>query len=419
MIIFNRLLILSLLAVCLCRKFVDMQIYPNWLDEILMILYIIFGFLTRKAPPSKREIITQYSIFGYIFLLCYGIILSILNGISSTSIFFDMIDILKLPIFFLLFLSLRVDNKTLEFAKWSYIFLNIPSICMGLFQWFSAKFFGVYIGVSIYRDRLLGVRICGMAGHNIAMGFAMMILIIILVEKVVDNRIKSRIRCLLFILLIAAITCLLFSQSRLPIFLTIVFILYKYFYFRQKKSYRNFINIASILLLFFSMSFYQDDLNDVATDEENTIRYKTIDMAFDSFYNHPLLGYGWGSYGTPESVDCSSPAYDNSSRSKRIKQSINRGGTREAFLFQILIEFGLLGILLYYMPFILVAIYAYKKSDYNLFLIILLGFILQSILNGIYQMPVFFYLCLMTSYFFSHQHKLYKRNYKIIKRICQ
>lgn len=397
MFFIRRFILFLLLVTCLDRMLMWEVLFPNWADEVLMLLYIGLSSLVRPPLSEIKRNIIKNTLICYSILLCYGLAMGIYHGISQEAILYDIIDIFRLPIFFLLFLIVSCDKKTLEFTKRCYLILNIPSIIVGLVQWFMARFYGIYLGVSIYRDRLLGARINGLAGHNIAMGYAMMILIFILVEKIVDRRVKIWVKYPLFIMLIASTMCLIFTQSRLPIALTIIILLYKYVYFRQKVFYRKLINFASLIVILFSLFFFHSDINDYTENEESTIRYMTINIASKSINEHPLLGWGVGSYGIPESVGCS-PVYDKSIISERAEDIIIQGRTREAFMFQILIELGLIGVLLYYVPFVLVSLSAIRRKNYELFLLMSLGFILQSVINGIYKMPIFIYLCILSSY---------------------
>lgn len=393
----KKIILFCLLLTCLDRMFLGNPIFHSLADELLVIIYVLLSFLSKDISNINRSKIIIHSVIGFFIVLIYGTIMALWHGISEDSIVADIIDIMKIPIFYLCFLFIKVDIKFIEYIKNIYVTLNVPSIIIGIFQWFYATYMGRYLGVSVYRDRLLGVRINGMAGHNIAMGFAMMITIIILLEKLIEKKQPKKIILLYSIILLGAFFCLIMAQSRLPIIITILYIIIKYIYYRLKSTTKLLIKIAALISVIFYFASMNFQRYDYLNNEEETIRYKTIDLSLTVCQEYPLLGYGLGSYGLPQSLK-SSDIYNYSHSSESIKYIISKDGTREAFFFQMLIEIGIVGVILYYMPFLLIMIKSFRRKLYDLFLLLSFGVVFQSFFNGLYQMPIFFYVALLSAY---------------------
>ncbi|MBR4559824.1 MAG: O-antigen ligase family protein [Fibrobacter sp.] len=383
----SKCLIFCLLLVCLIRNFGETQFFPNWFDEFLVISFFFYNILVGKISFKKNNDSFFKNFFVLVVFSVLGAFIGLYHGISELSILYDILDILKIPLFFILLSMINIEKSLFPWIKKTYVLLNIPSVIFGLFQWFMANFKGRYIGLSIYRDRALGARINGFAGHNIALGFAMMVNIIFLLE-VPQKKWWHK------LLIIGSFCCLLFSQSRIPIALTILYLLYKYVYLKVRRIGRAIIVVLTFLCSVFVLWGAIFDSYSYSQSEEETVRYRTIIQGVNVFFDYPVAGYGLGAYGTSMSVKTMSPFYGDYP-DRRATNIFARGATREAFAFQILIETGLMGLFLYYYPFISCAIRARKRKDFDLFYLVSFGFILQSFMNGIYQMPIFFILCFM------------------------
>lgn len=383
----SKIIVFGLLTTCLIRSFGEVVFFPTWLDEFLAVLFFCYCACIGRVSFKNKGNDFEKSVVATVLFVVLGVFTAFSHQITEVSIGYDLFDILKYPVFFLLLSSVKIDEKMLLWIKKTYIILNIPSIFFGLFQWFMANYRGVYIGLSIYRDRTLGARINGFAGHNIALGFAMMINLIFLLEV-------SQKKWWHWVLIVGSSGCLLFAQSRIPILLTILYILYKYVYLKARSMARPIIFLLAAIVLVVAFWGIAAEAKSYSQSEENTIRYMTIMKGGEVLSDYPIAGYGFGSYGTVESIKQMSPFY-GAYPDEAAKKTIAKGTTREAFAFQIIIETGLLGFVLYYYSFFASAFNAMRRKNYDLFYIILFAFILQSFMNGVYQMPVFFIMCFM------------------------
>ena len=285
--------------------------------------------------------------------------------------------------------------------------MNIPSIIIGLLQWYYAKFFGIYWGISQYRERWLGVRISGLAGHNIAMGFSMMFFIIFVLEELQ----KKKNNTLYYILLACATGCLIFTQSRLPIILTLLYIAYKYLYLKLDKGKKIVLIYFVLCALIISLPFYYYSIKNTIDDESVTIRSMTISTGISTLYDKPLFGYGFGSFGVQSSVRDNSSVYRNYKSAWKTRNMISSGANREAYLFQIIIASGIIGCICYYSVFFYVLILLLKYKLYEQTYFLFGGLIVQSIFNSIYQMPVLYIVAVVCAYSLNR-----KRIKKIIWR---
>ena len=249
-------------------------------------------------------------------------------------------------------------------------------------------------GVSPYRARLLGARITGLAGHNVSMGAAMMVTIILLLNQ------KNR-GLAMNIILILAFICLILTQTRLFILLTLLYIIYKFVFNHKFLRYlESGVGIVAMLLLILTMislNVLNSRRNNTVEDEESTIRMHTIKTGVHVLQTSPLFGYGFGTFGSVESVKHHSGVYDYVA-AKKAKQRIKEGGNREAYFFNILISSGLIGCFLFYYSFVQICILLVRRRFYTPFYIVLVCIVGQSFFNNLVQMPVFYLVGIYCAY---------------------
>lgn len=398
-LLIREYLLVLLLSTCILRGFGENLFFPSWADEILAILFILFSFFSNKINHNAIIKVIKYGIIPISIYTIIGYFVGLIYGNGAYSIAMDIVETIKVPLFFCCFIVIKYERYLYNKAIKAYIYLNIPSIIVGLLQWYYAKFFGVFWGVSQYRERWLGIRISGLAGHNIAMGFSMMFFIIFILEELQ----KKKNRTLRYILLISAIGCLMFTQSRLPTLLTFLYIAYKYIYLKLDKGKKIVLIYFIVLCALISLPTYFYGVKKIIYDESQTIRSMTISTGLSTLYDKPLFGYGFGSFGVQTSVHENISLYKNYKSAWIAKDLISSGATREAYLFQIIIATGILGCICYYFVFFYVLRRLVKKKLYEQAYFLFGGLIVQSIFNSIYQMPVLYIVTVLCAYSLTHE----------------
>ncbi len=377
----NKILFLILLMVSVTKFIGETKIFPALADEVIIGIILIFNLGIKNIDLKSKFLL--YSVIGLTLLSTIGILISASNNIPFDLVLHDLIEIYKFVLFFGCICIIKIDDDLMRFVNNSYFYLSVFSMLIGIMQWYLATFKGVYWGVSMYRERQLGIRIEGTAGHNIAMGYTMMIFIYLIIEKM-KNKTFS-IKLLYFSLLLCALFALMVTGSRLPIMSFFVFCLYKYLYLNVSKRYR--FPIACFALVLFALFLIQSGnqiVDKYSTEEDLTIRYQTIMMGLTT--QKPVFGYGLGEY-------------------LKIFPSITYGVTREAFMFELLFEVGIVGLILFYSPFIYASIKLFKEKNKSAFLFLFLGVIFQSVFNGFYQMSIYFYAAIICGYHLNNCKK--------------
>ena len=103
-LLIREFLLVLLLSTCLLRGFgEDLQFFPAWADEALAIIFILFSFLSNKINYKVIKRIIKWGIIPLSIYIIIGYFVGMIYGNGDKSIFTDIIETIKVPIFFCCF----------------------------------------------------------------------------------------------------------------------------------------------------------------------------------------------------------------------------------------------------------------------------------------------------------------------------
>lgn len=354
----------------------------NYLDEILLLLlFPIYLINFKKIRISKAKAYLTFC------LILFSLISLVVNYYSYEAFLIKTQYYLKtaLVIFIVSFLSsnyLTTRYRNLIF----YVILGI--CCLSLIEW-------LYIQFAYFSDEvqwsLVGIflksrggiyRAQSLTGHPISLGMAGLFGLVYTIERTEKRKVW---KVAVFLLSVLA------SGSRVPTLLIIV-----YFLMKSRDWLLPYLNIrlgsiylfGAVLISTVAIPFVDQYLED--NNEVTSTRGMSISKAKGEFSNprYFIMGFGVGSYGMYESVEYDSPIYkllDYPLKYKTILTTSNRGTGMESFLFMVLFELGVVGMLLYYSMFIP---FHSKISTLSIFISIVVIF--SSLFYPIYTLPFVF-----------------------------
>lgn len=364
-------------------------VVPSYSDEILLIL--LTSYIIVKALMDNGYIVINKKLFSALFIyISIGVVVSIMRLYYDSNalemLISEIFNNLKPLIVLILFSTLLISDKYQKFLISAFVIINIPSIIISLNQ-YRNRDIGYAMGLKM-RD---GVgRIMGYAGHPIAYGFILVILIMIMFSWKEYPLKKKWQRIALDVGIVFFCVLLYFTQSRYPQFLLISIGMLLYI-LKKKSSTKTLILFVIAIGLVFLLAFASPLINEFFNGEANTVRFVGIQTGIKTLTHFPLFGCGIGTFGTASSFEVNSYVYklfDISINTTRTA-NLSSGCFFETGFFQKIVENGIIGTMCYYYIFVRYIILALRKKSYlNLAIILLIT--LNSIMNPLYRLPGIF-----------------------------
>jgi len=319
--------------------------WPTYLlidDFILVILVLIAVFnIDFNSSYSPKKIL--YALSLIIFL-----IFSFLYNFYSLPAFFLKSFYYAKPLFIFVFISYLssqfITRKTIVLIYNLIVVLS----CFSLIEFYFINYVdNSYVQYLSMSWRFGVFRASSLTGHPISLATMSFVGILIGTEIL-----KKKISLITLILILA----LLASGTRFVIVYLPIYIFYRLLIVSSVKFNRVHYNtrklfLASYPLIFISLFFLSTYIN--LKDADNLRRIALIEgapllLTPDNF----ILGTGIGSFGGAESVKYDSPIYDEINIPERwidIMETRNKKVGPENFFFVALVEFGVVGLFLYFL----------------------------------------------------------------------
>lgn len=389
--------ILLFLFIIICSYQIIFATINTFLDEFILIAIVMYEFLFHFV--IKKEKIPAKNTFVFVVFIIITLSNVIFKQYNGFAYFEEIFNYLKLIILFEIFSLLKIDEKRYKKFMLLFIIVNLISMILGIMSYHFSSVIG-YIEGSKFRNGKL--RIAGLAGHPISLGFCSLFCIIYLVEKKKDSIMN---KILSFLLILIFIYALLLTQDRLATMLLVMYLLIKTILVTLKKVRANVKKVVPfivfIILGFCGIVFMikSESINNYLKDDmEDTIRMFALQKSAEIFVDHPLLGTGIGTFGCRASIKYDSYVYNdyNFDRFKSLMYS-SSGNIFESYLSKIIIETGIVGILFF--AYFFFKYYKRAVINKNFFLfILLLCTNIYIILCNAYQIPFVIGMALTISY---------------------
>ena len=352
------------------------------LDEIVVLLLL---FLLIVFNENRFKINMSIKIMG-VFLI-YSLFVTILNQRSLFGFFSEFPYLIKVPVVFITISQMSIDIKRRDKFYIFFVLANIPSILIGIWQ-YKNRSMGWSLGLKMRNGF---ARVMGYAGHPIWYAF-ILILIIIIAWYLIDKFVESKLKSIVFKVAMAIILLTLINgtQSRysLAVFAFITFVCVACNLPVKTNSLKLLIVLLGIFVaLFFGWSIFQDI---IYGSDEMSVRSIGLRSIPKAIINYPL-GSGIGTFGNSSSILYNKGFIYNTLgiTAPNIGSHFNSGNYYESTFAQKVVETGLIGTTIYYY-FFLYPLKFYKRNKDLLDLLILLVFILNSIMNIAYQLPLIY-----------------------------
>lgn len=358
----------------------------TFLDEFILIAIVVYEFLLHFI--IKKEKIPAKNTFVFVIFIIITLINIILKRYDGFAYFEEIFNYLKFIILFEIFSLMKIDEKRYKKFMLIFIIVNLISMILGILSYHFSSVIG-YIEGNKYRNGRL--RIAGLSGHPISLGFGALFCIIYLIESK-KNKFFSKF--LSFVIVAIFIYSLILTQDRLATMLLVMYLFIKIVLVAIKKVRANvkkvipfiiFIVISFCSILFMIKS---EAINNYLKDDmEDTIRMFALQKSSEIFVDHPLLGTGIGTFGCRASIKYDSYVYTSYDfdRFKSLMYS-SAGNIFESYLSKIIIETGVVGILFFAYFFLKYYKCAINNKNLLLFVLILCTNIYIILCNA-YQMP--------------------------------
>ena len=363
--------------------------YYFMLDEILVVvLFGLFLFLF-----SRREISINKNYISIMFFITVLLIINFIYGFYAIKAhFFKLIYYIKsiLPFVFIPYLvRYSFDKKKYK------LIINILLIIavFGIIEFILVQFVDTFYFGREYPLKFRGhiYRAASVVGHPISFGMLSFISFVF-----AHTQKYKKIYLLIFIVAI------ILTGSRVPLVLTIIYLIYHYWKFKIKLSNNVIINTKYIVLLLFPfllLSTIYLPTYFSERKESTTIRSVAISNGIKNFKNpiNIIIGSGIGSYGMHWSVEDKSEVYKNISFPKRYLDILikNKSSGMESFLIMIMVEFGILGTL--FLLALITHLTHKRVSTFKIYLIFTI--LISSVLYPLYTLPFVFLLNIFFPYF--------------------
>lgn len=348
----------------------------NYIDELIIISLIIINFMINRKKINKIKItlLIIYSAITFITI--------IIRKYYIDAYIIDYINTLKPFLLIETLSNIKINKKRINYYIKYLIFLNIISIIYGFYNYYLVNS-GTYI-IGYYRQNVY--RIQGFSGHPANLATLSLFTIIYEIKNIKSKKVKKTILSIVIILI--NLIAIYYTQSRVQLMATIMYIIYIFFY--QNAKYKIIkviiwlflICIIGIIIININsiMSYYQVDL-------DNAIRFYAISKIPEVLNRYPILGTGIGSFSTKESITNYSYVYSEFNFSQSI---INVASIRSVSLFESniakqTIQTGMLGTIIYYLYFVIIY-KENKKSNEIAFWILFI--VANSMLNLMYAIQL-------------------------------
>ena len=351
----------------------------SYMDELLLGLLFLFELFARQYKQFSYVCakVVRYTVYAGTIYIILSLIATLMGSFafSTQQTNGDMITAIinAMKIYILLLTCLLLNFSTAEIRKWIIVCLvmALPSVVYSVIQYIQYYVLGIHLkGHYDIIDEVWFYRIQGFAYHPVGYGnqLALMALMTIYLMKK-----KKYLVLKICMFVVFSILCYLtrteYAYVMLAVSVVVLLIV------RCRPGIRRVLVmlligagiVAVVVLLLFDFNL----LEWIFAGEESTIRYKSIIGSTQLLFNQNLLGYGWGSY-----------AYY---------------GFGEAGLFRIFFDSGILGGIIYMMPFICLFVNLVKLEKRLPSIILLLFFLGNASINEIYTIPGIFYIFILAT----------------------
>ena len=392
------------------------NIYLKLISDALVVTLFIISIFSKKLKFTIRK--------SDIFFIVFLIIGAISTGMNGYSIYTYLIQLRSVTTYYLLYFILRnyilninQTNKINTTLKITTVILFIHSILEVLFNKM-ILFPSIWATNIKYADNF--TRSYGLFNNPNTLAIFALMTYIFLQKYNKKNNILYK---------ILLITIILLTMSRSTLIFLIIYVIYEFITNKsniKEKIIKIIIPILISIITLFSITFLKntinyknerqntkDDniqINDKYSDSENETsdnivdrieeitsnkiiesskyngRLYSINKGFEIFIDYPILGTGFGSYGSASSLITNSKIYD--------KYNIEKGFYADNEYIKVLVETGIIGFIFY----LLLCINILKDNKNNL-LVCLMFFGYGMFLNNfeLKALCLMFYLILIAS----------------------
>lgn len=381
--IIEDFLIMMLIIVCSYQRiFLNIS---SFLDEILLILIFLFEivkFIIKRKKINIKEII-PWAIF--IVITMFNILL---KKYEPRAYFEEIFNYLKIIILFETFRLANLDKQRYKRLMIFFVVINLISMLYGIFTFHFYKVIGYTVGDK-FRNGVLRIR--GLSGHPIALGFSSLLVLIFMYELKKENKKQKIISCIIGLI---SLYSLYLTQSRIVLAFAIGYFIFKILQKIVEKNNKKknlFIAIIICLIIGISTITIISNINNIknylSDDIENTIRMYALQKSFEVFVKYPILGTGVGTFSDSASIKYNSYVYSEFNF-YRFKDFLTEesGNVFESYLAKVIIETGIIGIL-FHIVFFKRYFKIAKRTNSTALYYLLICMCISMILNKAYQIP--------------------------------
>ncbi len=340
--------IYSLLLFILCFVASTQLIAKYWIPYIYFddVLFLIVTIISVLDLIISNKFSRTYSYLGVLFIIF--ILISFIFNFYSIGAFFAKSFFYGKPLLTFVFVS-YLANKYMLLKYKKYLYNIFIFICLfSIFEFYLVQYIDwSYIHYFAYSTRFGLYRVSSVTWHPISL--ALLAFFSIIIGKEVFND-KRKWPYILFI------SSIMLSGTRFVILLMLIYYAYRFVISKKLLINRYKLPLKYFYLFFYPIIFLA--LFGLSTyiniKDYSTLRSITYRSGIE-LLNDPktlILGTGIGSFGSAESVVYKSDVYDKINFPQHYKNILvsgnnSKSGT-ENFFFMVLVEFGVIGLFLYY-----------------------------------------------------------------------
>ena len=235
----------------------------SFLDEILLVLiflfYIIDCLITKRKLIRNTTLNVTFLLIFVLYIMITLISLSI-NQYQMQAYIMEIFNNIKPLIILFFFVNLKISENITKILMNSLIIANIPSILIAFTD--LIKFYVLNINsYHGFKERYGLIRLEGLSGHPITLGFILMILVIWIHHNYSKNTVLKLL--IVFLLLMQFLTF-----SRLPLVLTISYFIIVYFNTIKDVLIKKVILISVVIITIFVLPYFYSSIFESFLEDE-------------------------------------------------------------------------------------------------------------------------------------------------------